>query len=92
MIRAADTEQADKHWTLDRKIPLVFVLAIFAQTFGFGWWGSSMAARVDALEQAQKESKMIVGPQSDRLTRLEVKLENITETLAEIKLLLRRQP
>lgn len=74
------------HWTLDRKVPLALVLAIAMQTGGIVWWAAITSSRIEALERASAST----APQGDRLTRVEVKLEGITEKLGEIMVLLRR--
>lgn len=49
MTEADDDTRA---WHLDKKVPIALVLAIVGQTFGLGWYASSISFRVSALEQA----------------------------------------
>ena len=34
------TAEHREPWHLDKRVPVVIVGAILAQTFGFGWWAS----------------------------------------------------
>lgn len=71
-------------WHLDRRVPISLILAIAIQTGSILWWAASVSARLDNLEQ----KTAVVGPQSDRLTRVEVQLEVVKEGVNEIKRLL----
>lgn len=83
-----DDMQADRQWRVDKHIPLALIVAILIQTAGATWWAAGLSARVDFLE------KQAIGnaPISDRTTRLETKMEAITDALSEIKALLRQRP
>lgn len=79
-------DESDTHWHLDRKVPISIILTILIQTAGVMWWAASANERLNSLEQ-----KMIMlAPQSDRLTRVEVNIETIKDSLAEIKATLRK--
>ena len=74
-----------KHWTIDKRVPLALILTISIQTCGIVWWASGLTTRVEQLErQAQATA-----PQADRLTRVEVRLDNVVDGISEIKALLR---
>jgi len=75
---------ADRHWHLDKKIPVAIIVAIAIQTAGGIWWAATINARVNAIEIAQTAS----APQGDRLTRLEVQVEVVKEGIGEIKRLI----
>lgn len=75
----------DRHWHLDKKVPIALIVTIVLQTSAVIWWASSLSARVDYLERHQAQT----APQGDRLTRVEVKLENVQSGVEEIKRLLR---
>lgn len=83
-----DDMQADRQWRVDKHIPLALILTILFQTAGATWWASGLSARVDFLEKQATLS----APMSDRITRLETKIEAINESLSEIKALLRQRP
>jgi hypothetical protein len=80
--------EEDKHWTVDRRVPLALIVTIAVQTAGIVWWASSVSERVNTLEKRAEQS----APQADRLTRVEVKIESVQEGIQEIKRLIRREP
>lgn len=74
-----------KHWTIDKRVPLALILTISIQTCGIVWWASGLTTRVEQLERQAQAS----APQADRLTRVEVRLDNVVDGISEIKALLR---
>lgn len=36
----------NEHWSIDRKIPLVFLLAVVVQTATLVWWASGVEQRI----------------------------------------------
>ncbi len=66
-------------WHLDKRVPVALILAIVAQTFGWGWWAASISERVTALELWRSDSK-------DAAARLAV----LESQIADIKDILRR--
>jgi len=81
-----DADPAASSWHLDRRVPIALIATILLQTVAVVWWASDLSARVSHLERTQAAS----APQGDRLTRVEVKVENIQSGIEEIKRLLRR--
>lgn len=75
----------DNAWHLDKKVPITLIFAILAQTVGFFIW----AARTDEKVTVLKSRLDAIAPQADRLTRVEVNIEAIKDSLAEIKQVLR---
>jgi hypothetical protein len=73
-------------WHLDRKVPISIIAAMIMQTGGFVWWASATDQKVTVL----KERLDAIAPQADRLTRVEVNIESIKDSLTEIKQALRR--
>ena len=75
------TQQKDgrntDHWTVDRRIPLALIFAIFMQTIGAVWWAASTSNRVDALEKRMNVAENL----TERVVRLEVVLINVEKTL-----------
>lgn len=78
----------DNNWHLDKKVPISLIFAILVQTAGFFWWAASTSEKVSVL----KERLDAIAPQADRLTRVEVNIESIKDSLTEIKATLRRPP
>lgn len=75
------TREEDKHWHLDRKVPLALIFTILMQTAAGIWWASTISARVDYAERRIEA----MAPQQDRVTRVEVKVEGIQQDTQEIK-------
>lgn len=76
----------DDSWHLDKKVPISLIVAIIMQTGGFFWWAATTSEKVSVL----KDRLDMIAPQADRLTRVEVNIESIKESLTEIKQSLRR--
>jgi hypothetical protein len=79
-------DEDQKHWHLDRRVPIALIVTIAIQTAGIIWWASDVNARVSQLER----QAVAAGPQSERIIRLETQIEAIREGIAEIKTLIRR--
>lgn len=77
----------DRHWSIDKRVPIALIVMLLAQTFAIGWWVSSTDARVSTLEKRMDAA----APQSDRLVRVEVKLETMQSGIDEIKTLIRQK-
>ena len=75
----------DRAWHLDRRIPIALIIALIIQTAGAVWWASALAQRVSALEEKQNTAAMVAPVQSDRLTRVETRVETIQRDVTEIK-------
>lgn len=80
------SEKDENSWHLDRKVPISLIAAIIMQTGGFFWWAATTSEKVSVL----KERLDAIAPQADRLTRVEVNIESIKDSLTEIKAALRR--
>ncbi len=76
---------SDRHWHIDKRIPLALIVVLLLQTFGMGWWASSTEARLSNVEKRIEAS----APIGDRLTRVEVKIETLQTGVEEIKTILR---
>lgn len=88
MARRRSDMDSDRHWTLDKKIPLALILMLCIQSGTAIWWAAKTDTRITALEA----SKIEAAPQADRLTRVEEKIGFITEGVAEIKRLIQQRP
>lgn len=78
----------DRRWHLDKRVPIALIFAMCVQTAGIVWWGATTSERVSVL----KERLDAISPQADRLTRVEVNIEDIKSSLVEIKQALRASP
>jgi hypothetical protein len=78
----------EHRWHLDRRVPIALIVALAAQTSAVSWWAATLSARVDLLERQVPA----IGPQAERIIRLESKVDAITGSLWEIKALIDRRP
>lgn len=71
----------DKHWHLDKRVPIALILAILIQSGSAVWWASKTDSQVD------QNTKMLESYQADkeRLTRLEIYQESILRELKGIR-------
>lgn len=83
-----EEHEYESAWHLDRKVPIALIVTIVLQTVGIIWFAANLFYRVDALEKHQIASS----PQAERLTRVEVKIENVERGVAEIKSLIQQRP
>lgn len=77
----------DARWHLDKRVPIALIVTIAVQTAGIVWWAAQATERIASLERRVEVS----APQADRLTRVEVKLETVTEGITEIKRLIQQR-
>lgn len=76
-----ESPEYDKEWHLDKKVPVAMMVTLLLQTGAIVWWAAGISVRVDVLEQRA----ITAAPQAERIIRLESKLDNITDKVAEIK-------
>lgn len=69
----------DHHWEVERRIPVGTIVAIVLQTATLVWWSATLATRVEGIELKIKDIP------SDRITKIETKLEYVTDGVKEIK-------
>lgn len=74
-------------WHLDKRVPVALILSIVFQTGIFLWWAASLTERVGVLEKRADGS----APQAERLTRVEVKVENVQASIDRVERLIRRE-
>lgn len=78
MSRAYDD---DSKWHLDKRVPISLIAAILIQTGGFFWWAATTSEKVSVL----KERLDAIAPNSDRLTRVEVKVDSLLSSVNRIE-------
>lgn len=83
---ARPARNTEAHWRIGREIPIAILLSIGMQTGVFIWWNATINMRVSALEQKAD----IAAPQGERLTRVEVKVDNLIAAVGELKDILRK--
>ena len=86
-------DQSDAEWHLDRNVPISLIVTLVivfgGQTITALMWASRADQRIERLEEAAKSSGPQTTAQGDRLTRVEVKLESVLDSVTEIKTILR---
>jgi hypothetical protein len=89
-------DNSDRQWHWDRKIPVALIVTLVltfgGQTCAGVWWASKADSRIDALERQSTAAAPLQTDQGTRLTRVEVKLDNLADGVTEIKSILRKEP
>ena len=92
MIPVEQREASHEHWTLDKKVPVLIIATIVAQSIALGWWASSLDSRVSQLEGYVAEAKASntrtaneERGRSDRLIRVETLMESIQQSVVNIE-------
>ncbi|MCE2926471.1 MAG: hypothetical protein LW823_02325 [Rickettsiales bacterium] len=70
-----------QHWTVERKIPIAVIIALFIQMLAAVIWATELAARVETIEQHFLSSSVA----NERFARLEERLEYIHENVTIIR-------
>lgn len=83
---------SDGGWHLDKRVPLAVIATIVGQTIFVVVWLSSLGERVNTLERSEISRAAMAPANADRLTRVEVNVENIKAGVDEIKRLIQRSP
>jgi len=71
------SEQSENHWHVDKRVPIALILTLAVQTLAMGIWVGSINARVDGLEEENRNSQDFQA----RLIRIETLQETILERL-----------
>lgn len=86
--------RTERHWTVDKRVPLALIVTLVVQTAGIVWWASSMAstvasqgARIVAVENTRSGERLAVlestiGDVRAQLNRIEAKLDRYAEKAA----------
>ena len=77
-----------EHWHLDKRVPIALIVTLFVQTATIFWWAATTTERLAAVERRVETT----APYADRLTRVEVKMDYMTELLSRIDTTIRRSP
>ena len=75
----------DKHWSLDRRVPLALIWTILAQTGLAVWWARGQQASIE--QQAHRISALETARTSDRVGE---RLSTLESQMGEAKDVLRR--
>ena len=83
----SDKDDDDRNWHLDKRVPIALIVALLGNIVATSWWAATASEKLATLERRIEQS----APQADRLTRVETKLENVQDTLTDIRALMLRQ-
>ncbi|MBP0581877.1 hypothetical protein J8I29_21285 [Labrys sp. LIt4] len=79
-------------WSVDKKIPLALVIALFVQTGGVVWWSSQLNSRVTVIEERNLKLEVEIGKLKDgssevreRFARAETTMQAFVETTRRIE-------
>lgn len=75
----------ENNWHLDKKVPIALIVTLVLNIGATSWWAATASEKLASLERRID----LAAPQADRLTRVETKLENVQDSLTEIKSMLR---
>ena len=76
----ADVNANRDTWQIDKKIPVALIFTLLLQTAGFAFWMGQLSVRIDQVES----ENLRYSTNSDRVTRLEVRIDNLAETVRNL--------
>lgn len=89
----------ETHFTIDKRVPVAVILTMSINIAALIWFASSLNSRVQSLENRAENFSVQtdrlgtdVRAQSERLVRVETKVDTIQTNIAELKTLLRGLP
>lgn len=80
-------DPAGGQWHLDKRVPIAMIVTIALQTVGFGYWAGRTQTAIDTLQDQVR----ILNTTTERLARVETRVDNANETLARIETRLERR-
>lgn len=80
--------QQDKHWHLDKRVPLALIVTLVLQSGAFIWWAAKADSRLEYLERVTNTS----APQVERIIRLESKMDTVVDAVNDLKTIIRSRP
>ncbi len=75
-----------QHWSVDRKVPLALIFAIFMQTAGAFWWAGKVDTRLMTLEDSSEAANQAIHELTEIKIHMQYQrqaLESIEEILAD---------
>ena len=68
-------------WQIDRHVPIALIFTLMVQGAGIVWWAAGITDRLGHVEKHIEKTSA----HTERLTRVETKVDGISDTLIEIK-------
>lgn len=86
MTEVKRMQEQDKHWSLDRRVPIALIWTLLAQTAAAVWWAAGQSElnfaqerRIAALEQQRNTERL-----SERMHSLEAQVQDAKQLLLRI--------
>lgn len=73
--------ERNKHWVIDKRIPIAVIIAFILQVIGAVIWVTELDARVNIVERQSE----LLSPTNEKFARLEERLDNIKGDLSSVK-------
>ncbi len=80
------SDKEDREWHLDKRVPIALIITVVGQTMAAAWWAAVTTTRVDQLEK----QVVSAAPQTERIIRLEAKMDSVVEAVSDLKSLFKR--
>lgn len=74
-------EKEDSSWHLDKRVPIALIIVLLGNIGTTAWWAATASEKLASLERRVE----LAAPQADRLTRVEVKLDTLVDTMHRIE-------
>jgi hypothetical protein len=91
-VEDGEAAMGSARWQIDRHVNLSMVGAIALQTAIAIWWAATFSASITGRVEVLERQAVTTAPLSERLVKIETKFDGMTETLTEIKNLIRQVP
>lgn len=73
--------EADKHWKIDKSIPIALIFTLVIQAVGFGAWVGTLAQRVAGVEEKLSSRDVEIA----KSAKMEANIDQIFQMLARIE-------
>jgi Tfp pilus assembly protein PilO len=83
-----DIQYVEKHWTLDKRIPVVLIVTLFINIASGIWWAGGAAKDIQNLSRAHDQLSQTVSIQSTKLEKintLDVELRNLKSSVDKLE-------
>ncbi len=77
----SDHREYNNRWHLDKRVPIALITAMTIQIVIFAYWVGGFNNRVEQLEKQM----ILMVPQGEKIIRLETKVDEIHNSVNEIK-------
>lgn len=76
-----DRRAPDKHWHLDRRVPIAIIIALFLQACAAIWWAKGVDSDVEHLKEGNAVAKQL----PERIAKLEGSITQLNDTLRDLR-------